>query len=193
MDDIENFLQRQWSALFQQLLYEQRTKSIEEKRMDYLSNQIADIKTAIMTSISGSDLENTAKGAIKYRRLLEVIYSLSFRKFDYLKQDINWEELLNKLNIVDILDSEKIDIVNKRPNKSIILLEDGTFFELRFPKSIFNEFEFQWESFRSLNDDSKNAIINAVLDDGHFPRFSVRYVNKHIEDIQQNFYDLEND
>ena len=72
---------------------EQKTKKAEERRIDYIANQIADIKTAIMTSISNSELKATAKGAIKFRMLVDFIQGISCGEASILQvmnSDLGW-------------------------------------------------------------------------------------------------------
>ena len=175
MEDIEIYLRKQWSWLFQRLLFEQRSKINEEKRMEFLANQIADIKTAIMTSISSSDLKETARGALKYRRLIEFISSLSDKNQEYISQDITWNELLKNLNIDKVFE---IPNSNLGRNLTYILLNDGKIYEMKHPYRIFVDFGRQWEEFRISNMDSKNAIVNAILDDSTFRIRTLRPMNK---------------
>ncbi|WP_144502882.1 DUF4062 domain-containing protein [Bacillus pumilus] len=176
MEDIESYLRKQWSGLFQRLLAEQRNKQLDEKRMDYLSNQIADIKTAIMTSISSSDLKETAKGAIKYRRMIDFLYQISFRKHELLIKDITWKELLKAINVKEILDG-----TNRFTH---IILDNDTFFEARVSIRLVDDFSRQWEEFSHLHINSKQAIVNAILDD---PVPTFRIV-KHVDEPYKEVY-----
>lgn len=192
LEDIEIYLQKQWSGLFQRLLYDYRNKLLEEKRMDYLSNQIADIKTALMTSISSSDLKETARGAIKYRRLIEFVNELSNGDADILKQNIQWEDLLNNLNVQNIIDSKFItnfadhekEIAPRNIN-TIIILKDKSYFESRVSTRFLMDAARHWEEFRKLNEDAKQAIISAILDDSNRPgmRFLFKNINKPLDDL----------
>jgi hypothetical protein len=184
MEDIDSYLRKQWSGLFQRLLAEQKNKQLDEKRMDYLANQIADIKTAIMTSISSSDLKETAKGAIKYRRMIDFVYQITMRRHDLLIKDISWDELLNVVNVKGIVDSN-----DRNEHFTYVVLKDDTFFEVRIPLRIVDDFSRQWEELNHLNTDSKQAIVNAILDDPISSFRFIRYVDepfkdKHSEDKQ---------
>ena len=79
-DDIKDFLKRQWSALFQRLLFEQKTKKAEMRRFDFLTSQLTDIKTTLLTSITNSDLKETARGAIKFRRLIDFVSGIALEQ-----------------------------------------------------------------------------------------------------------------
>ena len=109
IEDIEEFLRKQWSGLLQRLLYEQRTNKHESKRIEIISEQIADIKTALMTSISNTDLKDTARGAIKFRQLMQMIFYFSKENTQItLLKEIGWEELLIEIGIVEIIDRKSV-------------------------------------------------------------------------------------
>jgi len=47
VEDIQDFLRKQWAALFQRLLFEEKTKKEEVRRFDFLTSQLTDIKTMV--------------------------------------------------------------------------------------------------------------------------------------------------
>ncbi|CAJ0720569.1 hypothetical protein LMG6871_03987 [Ralstonia edaphis] len=162
-EDIDHQLKRQWGGLFQRLLLEQRSKEIEGRRIDNLSSQIADLKAAVLGSISNSELKETAKGAIRFRRMIEFIASLVRNpgsQKNTLKSTLAWDDLLKSLDIVEMR-SER----NKYGSTTaIFILDDSTFFRARYPLSIISKIANEWQDFRNIADDAKTAIIDAVLD-----------------------------
>ena len=78
-EDIESQLKKQWAGIFQRLMHEQRTKAFEGRRIENLSSQIADLKAAVLGSISNGELKETAKGAIRFRLLVDLLYSLALQ------------------------------------------------------------------------------------------------------------------
>ncbi|MGG1658582.1 DUF4062 domain-containing protein [Brevibacillus sp. NRS-1366] len=177
MDDIESYLRKQWSGLFQRLLYEQRFKKQEEVKIDYLANQIADIKTAIMTSISSSDLKDTARGAIKFRHLVDFFRQLrNPNTIDLLLGDFPFDTLLKEMRIVDIFAMESS---NRLQRASILLLDDNTFFEVGYPMAYFNRLRDNWQDFIRLPQTSRQAIINAIYDtEDSRPMRYIKYIDK---------------
>ncbi len=163
MDDIEQYLRKQWSAYFQRLLYEQKYKNNEAKKIETLSLQIADLRTAVMTSITNDDLKDTAKGAIKYRRLIEVIHELAPGNYrDILMSDSTWPEILNKqIGIVEIM---KDTTERGFMEKTYLVKADRTFFRSRMPTRTFTTMEAQWNEFKSMGEGAKKAIINAIIE-----------------------------
>lgn len=183
LDDIEEHLKKQWSALFQRLLFEQRNKQNEEQRIDYIANQIADIKTAIMTSISDSKLKETAKGAIQFRTLVEFIYYLATESgktsaHEILTSDREWSEILR---IFDI-DETFTESGKTFSSKTILLLQNETYFRVNLPLSIIKRIETEWDMFRQLTSEVRQAIINAVIDNSDIRHIGrVRYVAEKYE------------
>jgi hypothetical protein len=104
LSDIEDYIKKQWSSLLQRLLSEQKNKIVEEKRLDFLSKQIEDIKTAILTTIPSDELKETAKGAIRFRGVLDFLFSFKIENDiePILLSKLTWDEVLLKLGIVRV-------------------------------------------------------------------------------------------
>ncbi|WP_044648027.1 DUF4062 domain-containing protein [Paenibacillus terrae] len=188
LDDIESYLKKQWSGLLQRLLYEQRFKKQEEIKIDYISNQIADIKTAIMTSISSTDLKDTARGAIKFRQLVDFFRQLKNpHTVDLLLQDIPFDSLLGEMRIVEIFPLENS---NRMQQSVILLLDDSTFFEIKYPIGFIERLRDNWQEFIRLTQTSRQAIINAIYDnEDQRPMRYIRYVNKPFSEFAINLED----
>lgn len=187
-EDIEAQIKKQWAGLFQRLLHEQRSKAIEGRRIDNLSSQIADLKAAVLGSISNDDLKTTAKGAIRFRNMIEFLYSLSVEykpseASSILHSDRPWADQLRYLGIIDMRPDN--DRAGRLGSMGMILLrEDGTYYRARFSLRLLPKFEREWEDFQPLGPDAKDAILNAVLDsrDGR-PTLIIRHYNEpYIED-----------
>jgi len=181
MDDIESHLRKQWSGLFQLLLFERRLGVQEETKMDYLAEQIADIKTALITSLSSSELQETAKGAIKYRMLIQFL--CQFRRNDHrelILSLLSWEDLLKELNIKGIYAMEESSNMY-RGRGAVIVLNDGTYYETRIGLSTIDRYSIHWSEFINLTMQSREAIFHAVIDSEDTGRMSgpsqIRYIN----------------
>lgn len=167
-EDIEETIKKQWSGLFQRLIYDQRNRIFEGKRIDNLSSQIADLKAAVIGSISNAELKDTAKGAIRFRHMLEFLYGIALPHLKkpeaivlLLSHDKTWNGILTKLGIISI----QPDNENSRFSSGIIVLrEDQTYYRARLSIRIIPRLETEWEDFRKLGRDAKEAILNAVLD-----------------------------
>jgi hypothetical protein len=187
--DIENILRRQWSGLFQKLLQEQRTQAIERKRIDNLSEQFSDLKTAILTSIGSSNERDVARGVVRYRRLLDFVKSLGLRDTKYIYKDKpSWEELLLEAGIVETLDvSDYPEIQRQRRHMSsrgglYLVKEDRTYYEVRASSEFFHNLSLEWESFVELAEDTREVIFDA-LNEMRVGPGPIRYIRKPIDDF----------
>lgn len=163
LDDIRNHLLRQWAALFQRLLFEQRYKKEESRRMEFLLSQIEDIKTALFTSMSNAELKETARGAIHFRSLIEFTAGLNRRGSslrDVLKQAVSWKELLDQFEVVEIREHEE----NRMFARSAVICRDGTYFLCRMPPRFIHELSRKWDDFKQLKPAGKDAVIDAILE-----------------------------
>jgi hypothetical protein len=165
IDDIDNHLRKQWSGLFQRLLFETKSKIVEDRKLEFISNQISDIKAVVLSSISSSELKETAKGAIKFRRLLDLIIAFQADEpLTIIKSNNSWEQLLAQLEILSV-DS----VVDHRKNYShfnriAFIKNDLTFYICRFKFQELNSIIRDWNDFIQLSPTMREAIYNAVSD-----------------------------
>jgi hypothetical protein len=179
-EDIESQLKKQWAGLFQRLLHEQRTKALEGRRIDNLSSQIADLKAAVLGSISSGELKETAKGAIRFRQFIEFVTGLargerSAAASYLLRSDLTWNELMRSLGVVEV----RQNALRGRygPTSVALLLDDQTYFRCRASMRVISRFDGEWSDFRGLSNEAKNAILDAVFDslDGRVIPMLVHY------------------
>lgn len=192
LSDIEDFIKKQWSSLLQRLLFEQRNKIVEEKRLDFLSKQMEDIKTAILTTIPNDELKETAKGAIKFRATIDFL--LNFEKEaepeTIILSKLNWDELLEQFNIIQVAQTKDIRKSYRR-NTTVgaFIRQDGKFYISRYPfEVIANHIIPEWQSFVELPEPRKKAIFNAIKDN-----FVDREFMRDLEFIDRNFKDWEDE
>lgn len=180
-EDIESQLKKQWAGLFQRLLHEQRTKALEGRRIDNLSSQIADLKAAVLGSISNAELKETAKGAIRFRQLIEFVVGLTRGDEEaaslLFQSNFTWTQLLRKFGVADIRPDNSRGRLG--PMGSILLLVDQTFFRARFSLRVISRFDTEWNDFSGLSKEAKSAILDAVLDsrEGRIP-LAMRYFDE---------------
>jgi len=180
VEDIQDFLRKQWAALFQRLLFEEKTKKEEIRRFDFLTTQLTDIKTTILTTITNADLKETARGAIRYRKLIDFVYGIgvNLAPIDLLLSEKTIEEILKECGIVDVIQSDGV----RRPSRHMYYIrEDRTFFTSRFRYNL-NELDTEFMEFKELNKNAKKAIINAITEneDRHF-----RVIRYHTENFDE--------
>lgn len=166
-EDIEVQLKKQWSGLFQRLLSEQRSKAFEGRNLDQLSSQIADLKAAVLGSISSGKLKETAIGAIRFRTLIDFAESLAVQykpqeATALLKSKLQWSELMAQLGIVEV---RRVAYGTRISGMvSVLIREDGTYYKSRMPATVISRLAAEWDDFKQLDDEARDAIINAVLD-----------------------------
>ena len=184
ISDIEDFLKKQWSALLQRLLFEQRGHKNELKRIQNFSEELKDIKSLIISSISSTQAKEIARGVLKYRRLVDFL--LAFQHTDIkgiLVKNITWEELLSELQIEEV----KLVTIGSRYRPYLYLIRnDNTFYEYRLPVTNLTHMANEWNSFRILGEDVKTEIIMAISEnDRHLP--SLKYHNEQFEYFLSSF------
>lgn len=187
--DIEDILKKQWSGYFQRLLQEQRFTRNEHKKIDILSEQFEDLKTAILSSIENVDQRETARGIVQYRRLSEFLFGIRLsRQYLSSTKDSFWE-LLKSVAIVKIVDAREFVLARYRglPPRSFLIKEDRTFFEARIPPDlILSEYAFDWESFKGLQTRAKEIILEA-LEEMYRSTSLIRYREENFEDYIQRY------
>lgn len=161
LEDIETHLKKQWGALFQRLLREQRENQVEARKIFTISEQIEDLKTALISTIGSSQNRDVARGVIKYRRLSDFLAGLALPDLSVLTEsNIPFDELLN---IVDI--KEVRDIPTRGAfGRTALVRSDGTFYELRYGEEFLNRISIDWQSFISLSPEIRQVIFEAISD-----------------------------
>ena len=164
VEDIESHLRKQWASLFQRLLKEDRDRSYDDRRAFGLSEQIEDLKTAVLSTISSSQARDIARGTIKYRRLIDFLNGLmiSDRSAIYTAT-IAFNELLQQAGIAEVVELGERD--RSRPfGRTFLLKDDGTYFELRYPKDMLSRISTDWNNFVAMPEESRRVIHEALSD-----------------------------
>lgn len=180
IEDIETHLRKQWGALFQRLLREQREQLHESRKMFAISEQIEDLKTAVISTIGNSQNREVARGVIKYRRLSDFLSGLSLNDFSVVTQgDCTFEELLSSADIVSVRD---IPGSHNTFGRSALIKSDGTFYELRFSQEFLNRIAIDWQSYTALSPDVRQIIFEAISDMGKVGPNILRYRDEQFEE-----------
>ncbi|SFZ77998.1 DUF4062 domain-containing protein [Chitinimonas taiwanensis] len=186
IEDIENHLRKQWASLFQRLLRESREKEYESRRMFGIAEQIEDLKTAVLSTIANTQSREIARGAIKYRRLVDFLMGLRLADISIiLRGGMNFEELLKRAGIVQTLEVDPRDR-ERFFGRTILVKDDGTFYELRFPIEFLNEIGADWLAFVSMPEDSRRVIYEALSDSERMGAGLLRYRKSKFEEYHRN-------
>lgn len=164
IDDIEQHLLKQWGSLFQRLLREQREHTHEARKMFTISEQIEDIKTAIISTIGNAQSRDVARSVIKYRRLLDFLSGLSFPDLNVVTEGTcGFEELLNVAGIVKV---RGIPDSRTTLGRAALIKADGTFYEMRLPQEFLSRIAIDWVNFTALSPDVRKIVFEAISDMG---------------------------
>jgi len=163
IEDIENHLRKQWAALFQRLLNEQRDGRTEERRVMALSEQLEDLKTAVLSTMENSQTRDVARNVIKYRRLNDFLRGLNLPNAELATESVlSFEGLLKELGIVSVVTIPETK--RRSMGRTALLKDDDTFYELRFSQSFVNRISLDWSSFSSLPTEHRKVIFEALSD-----------------------------
>lgn len=170
LQDIEDTLRRQWSSLFQKLIQEQRNRAFEAKRLDNLTEQFEDLKTAILTSIGTTNERDVARGVVRFRRLIDFVRALGLKDHNFLIRGQHpWDELLYVAEIEKILDATELPEEFSYQRRSFgprarmyLIKRDGTFFELRTSSDFFHSLSLEWDAFMELSEETREIIVDAL-------------------------------
>ncbi|MEO6561765.1 MAG: DUF4062 domain-containing protein [Nitrosospira sp.] len=187
LEEIRQHLLSQWSQMLQRLLLENRTRTQELRRYRDFSEQIEDLKAVVMASLVTPDLREIAKGAIQYRTLIRFVSGLQFVNHrDLLLSDLTWEQALAKARIVDIVNVPASEIEERSASSDVYLvLDDKTFYRCRFPRHFIDGMSYDWSRFQGLEDHSREAIVDALLEDrrpGVYMRSVLIYVPENVDE-----------
>lgn len=173
IEDIETHLLKQWGALFQKLLKEQRDRAHEARKFFTISEQIEDIKTAIISTISNAQSRDVARSVIKYRRLSDFLSGLSFPDFSIVTEGTcSFEELLNNASVVKVRD---IPTSRDSFGRAALIREDGTFYEMRMSQEFLGRIAIDWANFILLTPEVRRIVFEAISDMGRMGPIMLRH------------------
>lgn len=183
VEDIQDHLRKQWASLFQRLLRELRDREYEERRIFGLTEQIEDLKTAMLSTIGNTQSRDIARGVIKYRRLVDFLSGLRLTNPKLIFQSkVSFDDLLKEAGITRIVEMDARDR-ERVFGRTILVKEDGTYFELGFPQDFLADVSVNWESFVAMPEDSRRVIYEALLDNVRMPPRLLRHRNMQFEDL----------
>lgn len=107
-----------------------------------------------------------------------------FRSSDIRKlllSNLSWDDLLKALGIVDIVVNEIDDRLGR--TDTYLILENRTFYRMRFSPRLLDEYRIDWGNFLQLENHSREAIVDALLEDRDGRRIGMMP----IQFVQKNF------
>ena len=161
LEDIEKQLKKQWGGYFQRLLKEQTSSEFENKNFNSLSDQINDIKVALLSTLSNDEAKIIARGTIKYRRLLDIITTLNITKPFALNPKLSFLQLLKNVNIKSLL---VIEEKRNMRNNFILIKKDKKVLQSRYSLNMLIDIQKDWSDFIELKKEHREVIYDTLLD-----------------------------
>jgi hypothetical protein len=171
LQDIEESLRRQWSGLLQRLLFEQRSREIDSRRIDALTEQFEDLKAAILTAVGGSKNEKEiARGVVRFRKLMDFVRAFNLADYSFLSgPSMPWAEFLKLIGVTEIVPAprelveEERGVLGRRTSALLFLRVDGTFYEI---DRMFDpaDLSTEWSAFMSMGSESRGVIVDALTE-----------------------------
>ena len=192
LQDIEDALKKQWSGLLQRLLFEHRSKALNGQRIDSLTDQFEDLKTAILTAVGGSkDQKEIARGVVQYRKLVDFSQAFPPRASVLSGPMMTWKNFLDLVDVTEIVMVPREMFQAERPiyrrPTHFMICRDRTFYELDRLFDI-EEVESQWNKFMDLSEQTRKVIVEALEELGQSS--SRRYVRRINVPFDEYVHDL---
>ena len=136
----------------------------------------------MLASLATPDLRDTAKGAVQYRHLIDFVSGL--RDIDQrstLLSEMSWDEVLNSAKIIETISPQKTNAL--LPPRIFLVRNDGTFYILRYPVRLMENLKQDWASFQRIEVRSREAIVDALLEDHDSRNSMLRYRDQSINEF----------
>lgn len=159
-EDIISHLRRQWSALFQRLLLEQRQSFRESRATAQIAEQLESLKAAVLTSIKEPGLRDTARGVVRYRRIVDFVINLDLGDpLDAIRSGVSIQDVLQRARVIKAFELARSADV--RGLRTFLMKSDGTMLMFRMPSRLMRGIATQWAEFVKLPVQAREAIFEA--------------------------------
>ncbi len=187
IEDIETTLKRQWASLFQRLLTESRQSNQRTHRVDTLSEQLEDLKVAILSSMGDTTARDVARSTIQFRLLIDIVSSLNVSDLrGAVEQGISWEDLLERAGVEEILETPADEGSTQRVTRVVLRIADDGLLLGQMSTARFGRLADEWAAFVALPPSQRMAVFDGVTgsDVGLGPRFvkTSRYAYDHFSE-----------
>lgn len=185
IEEIIDHLKKQWTALFQRLLRESRDRREESRRIDRLSEQFEDLKTALLATVGDGDARRVARGVVRYRRLIEFIRGIptqnDLRHFAVEYQG-EWLEFLR--DYADVVEIKSAPSEERPIPYSIMITSDGAGYVIRLSSFAFSRMLMDWNDFKSEPMQLRTVLYDTLTEqDARSSSLMIRPLPK--EDVEQ--------
>jgi Domain of unknown function (DUF4062) len=163
LEDIHDHLRKQWTSLFQRLLREHRDDRDEDRRIDRLTEQFDDLKTALLSTVGDKDSRTIARAAVKYRRLIDLLQSLSGaseRREVVIQFDGGFEALLNEIAGITEIQGYETESGSRR---CVLLLKGGGAVLSSVQLAIWRRRASEWDSFKTEGENVRRVVLDELM------------------------------
>ncbi len=168
LEDVHGHLQKQWAGLFQRLLRQDREQLEENRRIDRLTEQFDDLKTALLTTVGDKESRTIARAAVRYRRLMDLLRQLPGRhsvRDAVINFEGDWAGLLREVAGVVRLESVTLSD-SARPGRTVLVLEDGGGLFSTWPYALWHRRGSEWEEFRAEDRSVREVVFDELAVSG---------------------------
>lgn len=181
IEEITDHLRKQWTALFQRLLRESRDRREESRRIDRLSEQFEDLKTALLATVGDGEARRVARGVVRYRRLLEFIRGFptdnDLRHYA-VEYEGEWSDFLREYADVVEVKSTPQDGASIVPY-SLMISRDGSGYLVRMTPMGVSRMAKDWNDFKSEPTQLRAVLYDSLSEqDARTPSLMVRPLDK---------------
>ena len=164
IEDVVGHLRKQWAALFQRLLRENRDQRDETRRIDRLSEQFDDLKTALLATVGDEEARRIARGVVRYRRLIDFLRGLPVEgdlRHYVINYTGDWRELLR-----EYADVQHIRMTEDGPGMpyTLMIKGDGSALATRLTSNGFSRISQEWNDFKSENVSLRTVLYDTLAD-----------------------------
>ena len=192
IEDIVDHLKKQWAGLFQRLLRESREEQEDSKRIDRLSEQFDDLKTALLATVGDAEARRIAQGVVRYRRLIDFIRSIRVQEDlgPYAKEyEGSWTDFLREY--AGIVEVRSAPDDRSAPPYSVMLSGDGSGFIVRTTLAGVSRIGHDWNDFKSESKQRRTILYDTLAEQESRPLTMLRHVSKEeMEDFLATRIDL---
>lgn len=165
LQDIEDALRRQWSGLLQHLLLERRTRTMDQRRIEDLTEQFENLKAAILAAVGSKDERQIARGVVRYRKLYDFVAAIDPARHVsiFSGSPMSWAEFFEMQQLTGIADAPSglTGDGNGRSVTQILNRTDETFYMIFRPFDIYSIHD-EWDSFMGIRQESRAVIVDAL-------------------------------
>jgi Domain of unknown function (DUF4062) len=179
IEEILDHLKKQWTALFQRLLRDNRDRQEESRRIDRLSEQFEDLKTALLATVGDSEARRIAQGVVRYRRLIDFIRSIPVQgdlRHYAVESEAEWTEFLREYARVIEIKSSPED--RSMPPLSVMITEDGSGFTIRLSATGVSRIGIDWNDFKSQQKQLRTVLYDTLAEQDGRPMMVGRSMSK---------------